>query len=300
MAQSVGGITVKLDMYGSTSSLGVDTNRRDRALRRCLVSGLTASVEDGSPSGSSHKLLQLAADAVFDAVGLFHHTTKGLRLQDIQARQWGQTKVWVDLIYFRGFENTGFLDTPAGNTFEFTRPVNATIPVYRHTTNLANGDPEFDSHNLPAGPMYGNAPLRLKNQFQFPWHYMFPREGTLITVPTLLTAHPYSAPGVADRISTVNSDFVKIGSINFAPFTLKFQTAHVTVKIGGFGSSANSIWYETLYEFVAIPGGHYIQQPVWIPAHEDPPGNPIPAEWGTSESVEWPAKTFVNAFPLRV
>ncbi len=293
---SVDGITIELDLLGSTANLGVDSNRRDRALRRGLVKGLTASVEDGLPKGTSHTLMQRAAQEVFDAVGLFHHTITDLRLQDIRTRQWGLTKVWVDLVYFRGFENTGFLDGQFGGTFEYTRTQHNVLPVYRHTTNLTNGDPVFGPHGLPAGPMIGNAPNRLDDQRRFPLHKMWSRESTLISVPTVLTAHPYSAPGVADRIGLVNSGTVSIGSIGFAPFTLKFLSADVNVRFGGFGhGQQSSVLYDTIYEFEAIASGHYHQTPLWNPGPPQPPD-----EWGTVEAVEFPALSFVGGFPLGI
>jgi len=290
MTTSTGGITIELDLYGSTMNLGIDSNRRDRAVRRGIVKGLTASVEDDDPKGLSHTLMQRAASAVFDAVGLFHHTITTLRLQDIQTRQWGQTKVWVDLIYFRGFENTGFLDGPFGGTFEYTRTQHNVLPVYRHTTNLENGAPLFGPQGLPAGPLIGNAPNRLNDQRRFPIHKMWERESTLISVPTVLTTHPYSAPGVADRIGLVNSGIVSIGSIGFAPFTLKFLSADVNVRFGGFGhGQLSQVLYDTIYEFEAIASGHYHQTPAW---------NATENEWDTIEAVEFPALSFVGGFPL--
>ena len=304
---SVGGITVQLDMYGSTMDLGVDSNRRDRAVRRALVSGLTGSVNDGDPAGGSHTLMQRAAQAVFDAVGLFHHTITDLRLQDIHTRPWGQTKVWVDLIYFRGFENTGFLSGPSGGTFEYTTTISDVIPVYRHVTEISTDGiptgPSFDAHGLPSGPMLGNSPKRLENQNQLPPFKMWDREATLISVPTVLSSHPYSVPGVASLIGHVNSDVVTIGSIGFTEFTLKFRTTHVKIRFGGHGSGPGSVKYDTTYEFVAIDLGHYSQAPTWIPEHlEFPDGKGPPveveAQWGTVEAVEFPALPFVGAFPL--
>lgn len=287
---SAGGITIRLDLYGSTENRGVVTNRRDRAIRRSLVKGLPASTEDGDPSGDSHTLQKRAADEIILAVGLNHHTIDNLQLQEIRTRNWGQTKVWVDLVYFRDFRT---LHGPGGNeAFAYTRTKSGLIEVFRYTTSQSDGtgEPDFDSHGLPAGPMYGNSPDRINNQSRWPESYMWRRSATQIVIPTVLSSHPYAAAGVANLVGLVNSDNVSIGAVDFAPFTLKFETADVNVRTSGFGNNL-SIVYETQYVFTALVKGHFRQMPAWNP-------NSTPNQWTTIEAVEFDALPFFGVFPI--
>ncbi len=282
---SAGGITIDLDLAGSTETRGVVTNRRDRALRRGLVGGLTASVEDGDPAGDSHILQRRAADAIILAVGLEHHTITDLPLQEIRTRDWGRTRVWTDLVYFRDFRT---LHGPGGNeAFAYTRTKSGLIEVFRHTTG-PTGDPSFGPEGLPAGEMYGASPLRLKKESIWPKSYMWRRSATQIVIPTVLSSHPHSANGVPDRIGLVNSDNVSIGSVDFAPFTLKFETADVNVRTSGFGNNL-SIVYETQYVFTALAKGHYRQRPNW---------NDALKEWETVEEVGFDTLPFFGVFPI--
>ena len=297
MGLSDSGITVELDLLGSTLNLGIATNRRDRAVRRGEVKGLSISFDDGSPEGRQHRLLQLAAESAFHAAGLFHNTLLDLPLQDIRARQWGKAKAWVDLIYYRDFRT---LNTPGGGiAFVYTQPVSSWIQVYRGTMDEAGREPAFSPHGLPAGPMYGSEsddslPERLKDPRILPWGYMWERGGTKINVPTSLSFHPYSEPGVANAVGAVNSDNVVLGGINFAPFTLKFESTTVVIRQGGFGPGDDTVLYDTVYEWLAIGGpaeqpGHYRQKPVWIQ---------VLKKWETIEDIEFPAVPFTGLFPL--
>ena len=276
------GVTVRIDISGSIYNRGVTSYRHDRVIRRCLVSGLTAS---GDNDPSEHDLLHRAAEAATTG-NLFHHIVTDLPLQQVRARQFRKstTKVWVDLIYARG--RWGSLPQ-ASNIIASVRSKDMPIPMYRlpyTPLGQGGGDPAFDLiTHLPSGPLYiikkENTGEPGKEVYRRPQTYMWPRPAVEFYLPTFRSSNPISA--IDHLIGKTNDDDFTIGGVTFIENTLLLKAPDID-----WTANRNGNWFEIDYRLIGMPIGFNVQN---ILIATD---GPSAGEWVTVDGPEFEKANF--------
>lgn len=275
---------VKLDLLGSSLTLGFTDFRRTRAVRRGIVRDLHNDRNDNA----------LAIKLATDTAGPFHHSVENLPLASVRAVKFGPKKALVRLDYRYSVFRNPFGNLPAKSTV-LLRTVELRTPVYRALTDqagvfrMANG--------LPAGHLIGVPPVNLMDEnFASPRPYIFERRAVKIILETTLIQNPMGA--VVNLIKTVNSDAVLFAGFFFDAGTIRFDDLDVDWDIqstSGRDPRSVKLVFRVAYHFTAVAGGHSRQH--LVRPGELVGGVASPEFTTVNESVaeRFP---FANAFPV--
>lgn len=271
---------VRIDIAGSTYIRGVTSYRHDRVVRKCLVTGLTAS---GDNDPDEHDLLHRAAEAATTG-NLFHHIVTDLPLQQVSARHFRKsvTKAWVDLIYARG--RWGSLPQ-AANVIASARAKDMYTPVYRWSFDFNTNEPLFDPDtHMPDGPLYVIGPADTgrtgKDAYRSPRTYMWKRSAFEFFLPTFRSSSPVSA--IDHLVGKTNDADFMIGGVNFVRNTLLLQAPDVD-----WTANRNGDWFEIDYRLIGLPIGFNVQH-IFINDEF-----PFSGEWQTKNGPEFEQADFL-------
>lgn len=285
------------DIIGQSSlTRGVANRRYDRALRVCEVGSLT------NLSGDANTDLRDAINALLaQANVVYHYQLPDLPLREAVVRKWGPNIARVYLYYSRG---TWSVPTLPAMTLTSFRTDTYTVEWWRHShKTLADGtvvsqfgETVVDQFmpSLPSGDfeiLAGNSDYTydqmladINTRFK---PYELTRTALRMFVRTVLPSNPmYPVLGL---VGCINSTAVKIGTVTFPKYTVRFNGA----TVDPIETSGGTAMFSVLYDFTAVPGGFASQRLEFV--------NPVivgPPTWHTRTSVSNVPANFANAFPI--
>lgn len=279
-------VDVKLDLHGSSLTLGLTDFRTTRAVIRGVARNLL----------NDRNALKVAVEDAIETAGETYHSVENLPLATVRAVRFGPDKALIRLGYqYRPLFSAPFGSVPAFTTVQ-VRGIEARTPVYRGT--VKNNQTAF-LDGLPEGPLLGIDPTRLNDpEAPRPHSWMFARAAMKIIVTTHLLENPLAAVSLA--LKQLNADSVDFADQTFAPLTILFNALNVDWDIGprsGRGQRDVRRAWSVVYEFIAVAGGHFIQR-LYAPREELPDGTTTLA-WTTRNEQAAPAISgFRNSFPV--
>lgn len=262
---SSGLLPTKSDIYGSTMTRGVSSNRFDRAVRRCLVSNVANDFNG----------LNAAINAAMFGRGQHQSFNRGLYFLPLayaKATRFGPSKVWVDLYYQRG--RITVPTQPPALIASFRGNHEHTI-VYKSSEPDGGGDPAFDSYGFPNGKLYFD-PDDPNEPVGRAWR----RPVVKIYVTTVLSSAPLGA--VADGLGKINPRGLTFGGYLFPENSLRFDS----VDVDWIEDNNGVPKFVTDYVFSATSTGWFRQAANW---------NKTTKKWEVSTEQEfdrWSGITF--------
>ncbi len=277
-------LDVKLDLLGSSLTLGFTDFRRTRAVRRGIVRNLRNDRNDNS---------QAIEDATRTA-GAFHHSVENLPLASVRSVKFGAKKALVRLDYRYSVFRNPFGNLPAKTTTRL-RTTELRTPVYRALTDQMGNFQVADG--LPNGHLVGVPQNRLSDEtFPSPRPYFFLRPAVKIIVETTLDFNPMG--NVVNLIKAVNSEGVLFAGFSFGAGTIMFDALDVDWNIqttSGRDPRTVRLVFHVAYHFTAVSGGHSRQH--LVRPGELIGGTPSPVFTTVNEST-WLRFPFANVFPV--
>lgn len=302
---------VKSDIASAGSlTFGVETNLRDRAIRRFRVRDLDEAVGGGTAVVDTKQARHKAAiNAVLNEPTVFFHPQqKDLPLQEVTARKVGQNVFWVDCVYGRkrfstptessltiarfrtGFEPLACYLTPYSDP-----PSNTPEGTY---FNPANGLPDGDFHAMSitdGTDAEGNiVQAQIKDRSRTPEPWMWRRPVVRIFIRARLSFNPLNA--VAPLLNKTNRDPVTLGNdILFNPNTIRFDSVDIdwtTTRQGlQAGSPTIRIVFVVDYAFTAVQGQFQRHHARFSDTFE---------AWTVNDVDEYERIDFFGAFPVNI
>lgn len=282
---------IKRDILAGTSlTVGIYTDRHDRAVRRCRIKNLP--VNDSA--------LPTALNDLIASVGTFHPQLTSLPLSRAQVTRHGidsatgTATAWVDLIYARDRISQSLPNEPAFTVPESRTTIEHT-PVYFEVFDEDGNEVPLED-GLPAGMLHIIEGPHYTNQTvggtpPKPEPYMWPRHVVQFYPYQVRTSSP--AADVEEAIGKVNSESFQIGEIEFEPNTLRFDGLDVTwTNRWAPGTPDAQIMALCEYQFTAAHHGWYMQTVKWEQLVGPPAPGQASGQWLPINGVQHPTIDF--------
>lgn len=272
--------SAKIDLYGSTQTNGISSNRLDRAVRRAFVKG----------TGTTNAGLQEAADAILDSSAnvLFHQNITNLPLAAITTTRFSPTKVMAYLEYRRSIVTVP--TQPAYLLGKFRCD-------HREPTIWVQRPSDFTAHRPSGFITYENPPADgdpNKSPTSRPKDWIWMRPALSVYIPTVLGFNPL--PNVGQLLDHVNSDSVTaFGGFTFVAGEILFDGVDVDayeVVVNGI----STVKFKVGYSFKCVQGGFVQQDKRWNPAAVGPPASD--GHWDFPISTMFEIASFTGQFPV--
>lgn len=254
-------------IYGSSLTIGIFSQKHDRALVHCIDRTLSAS----NPLALRDAVDTLMVD--INPLGPWHPQQPTLPMQTLTMTRFGPTKALGTASYWR---NNNSLPHPPGQPIVAMDGALWSTDWCRSGESYTNGYPSGAIIGLPPGEGANGAikPAPKPRTLTIPVIKMY--------IPTVLSFNPYGQVGNA--LGCVNSQALTYGGVTILADRIRFDNLHVD------GESSTVPFtpavYQVVYEFSLAPAGFY-EQHVYFgyttpsPFPSVPVSNNPPDQWRT-------------------
>ncbi len=280
-------ITIKYDLLGSEQTLGIQSNRYDRATRRWYAEGI-----DNDKEGVGDAIEYIRNDPLVQ----FHQSNLSLPLQAITGTRVGLNNAQGILHYGRRYFNT--VPTGVGQVSE-GQSWSWSTDWYRRPYKAGGGSPFAAADELfpgcPAGApngdfqfLNGASPfIANADDTLVPVRWTWTQRAIRFTVPVVLSYNPLSR--VAPFQDRINSGPVKFGGMRFEAYTLLSEGFAFRWEQAANGSV---IW-TVHYQFLHVSAGFLHQSVVF----KRDPVTGFAIGWDAYTFPAYRTANFTNGFP---